>query len=230
MKTIGLIGGTSWISTVDYYKLINKFTNDQLGASNAAQIILYSINFQQFKNMLDLNDWDSISKLFIEIAVKLRDAGAACIVLGANTPHLIADDVQKAVNLPLLHIAEAAAEAINKEKISKVLLLGTKFVMENSFLQDKLSRYGIQTTVPEEEDRAFIHDSIFAELTKAVFTEATKSRYLEIIDKEINKGAGGIIYACTEIPQLLQDKKVKVKTFDTTEIHARAVVAFATEN
>jgi len=121
MKTIGLIGGTSWVSTVDYYKLINKFTNDQLGASNAAQIILYSINFQQFKNMLDLNDWDSISKLFIEIAVKLRDAGAACIVLGANTPHLIADDVQKAVNLPLLHIAEAAAEAINKEKISKVV-------------------------------------------------------------------------------------------------------------
>src|SRR5690349_5028774 len=128
MKTIGLIGGTSWVSTVDYYKLMNEIAHEKLGASNAARIILYSLNFQDFKNLLDVDDWKTIAALFTDIAIKLKNAGADCIVIGANTPHVIADNVQKVVPLPLIHIAEATGRAILKSNIKKVALLGTKFV------------------------------------------------------------------------------------------------------
>ena len=230
MKTIGLIGGTSWVSTLDYYRLINQLTHEKLGSSNAARIILYSLNFQDFKNLLDADDWITIAALFIDLATKLKDAGAECIVIGANTPHLIADDVQEAVSLPLIHIADATGKEILNNNIKKVALLGTKFVMENSFFNDKLVMYGIETILPTEMDRNVIHQSIFSELTKAIFTDETKTKYLEIIDRLIEEGAEGVIYACTEIPILLKDEKVNAKTFDTTYIHAKAAVEFATKD
>jgi aspartate racemase len=227
MKTIGLIGGTSWVSTVDYYKLINQLTNEQLGGSNAARIILYSLNFGEIKKLLDVENWDSITAIYTEVAAKLKVAGAECVVFAANTPHLIADQVQKAVQLPLIHIAEETAKEIKKQHIQKVALLGTKFVMEKPFYQDKLSSYGVSTILPQKADREFIHQSIFTELTKGIFTEETKLRYLQIIDRLIEEGAEGVIYACTEIPILLHEQEVKVKTFDTTLIHAKAAVDFA---
>jgi len=227
MKTIGLIGGTSWVSTIDYYKLLNQLTHEKLGGSNAARIILYSINFQDFKNMLDVNDWDSIAVFFTNIAIKLKEAGAECIVIGANTPHLISDYVQKAVSLPLIHIAEATGKEIVSQRVKKVALLGTKFVMENPFFRDKLSLYGIETILPDKAERNYIHETIFTELTKAIFIKETKDKYLQIIDRLIREGAEGIIYACTEIPILLQEQKLKAKTFDTTLIHAKAAVDFA---
>ena len=230
MKTIGLIGGTSWVSTVDYYRLMNQLTHEKLGHSNAARIVLYSVNFQDFKNLLDINDWKTIAALFTDIARKLKDAGADCLVIGANTPHLIAEDVQEAVSLPLIHIADATGKEILNSNIKKIALLGTKFVMDNSFFKDKLALYGIETILPIAMERNFIHESIFSELTKAIFTEETKKKYLKIIDRLIEEGAEGVIYACTEIPILLQDRKVEVRTFDTTEIHARAAVNFATKN
>ena len=230
MKTIGLIGGTSWVSTVDYYKLINQLTHKKLGASNAARIILFSINFQDFKNMLDKNDWEEIAKLFTGIAVKLQNAGADCIVIGANTPHLIADDIQKVVPLPLIHIADATGKEIANQNLKKVALLGTKFVMENSFFSDKLSLLGIETILPNEAEKKFIHDTIFSELTKAIFTEETKEKYIQIIRRLTEEGAEGIVYACTEIPILLKERHVAVKTFDTTLIHAKAAVDFAIEH
>jgi aspartate racemase len=143
---------------------------------------------------------------------------------------LIADDVQKAVGLPLLHIADATAKAIQSDNLSKVALLGTKFVMDQPFFRDKLSLFGIETILPNNSGREFIHNSIFSELTKGIFTEETKERYLNIIERLIGEGAEGIICACTEIPILLQNKTVSVKTFDTTLIHAKAAVAFATDN
>jgi len=230
MKTIGLIGGTSWVSTIDYYRLMNQLTHEKLGHSNAARIVLYSVNFQDFKNLLDINDWKTIAALFTDIARKLKDAGADCLVIGANTPHLIAEDVQEAVSLPLIHIADATGKEILNSNIKKVALLGTKFVMDNSFFKDKLALYGIETILPMAMERNFIHESIFSELTKAIFTEETKKKYLKIIDRLIEEGAEGVIYACTEIPILLKDEKVNVKTFDTIYIHAKAAVDFATED
>jgi aspartate racemase len=229
MKTIGLIGGTSWVSTVDYYKLINQLTNDQLGGSNAARIIMYSLNFGDIRKLLDVDDWEGIAAVYIDVAAKLKNAGAECIVFAANTPHLIADRVQEEIQLPLIHIAEATAKEISRQNIKKVALLGTKFVMENSFFPDKLSLLDISTILPQQAEREFIHQSIFAELTKGIFTESTKERYLQIIDRLIKDGAEGIVYACTEIPILLNEQEVKVKTFDTTMIHAKAIVNFAME-
>ena len=230
MKTIGLIGGTSWVSTIDYYKLMNQMAHEKLGSSNAARIILYSLNFQEFKNLLDVNDWKTIAALFIDLAKKLKNAGADCIIIGANTPHLIADDVQEAVPLPLIHIADATGKEILNSNIKRVALLGTKFVMENSFFKDKLALYDIETILPVETERNFIHDTIFSELTKAIFTQETRKKYLQIIHRLIDEGAQGVIYACTEIPILLKDEKVNVKTFDTTFIHAKAAVDFATKD
>jgi len=162
MKTIGLIGGTSWVSTVDYYRLMNQLMHEKLGHSNAARIVLYSVNFQDFKNLLDINDWKTIAALFTDIARKLKDAGADCLVIGANTPHLIAEDVQEAVSLPLIHIADATGKEILNSNIKKIALLGTKFVMDNSFFKDKLALYGIETILPIAMERNFIHESIFS--------------------------------------------------------------------
>jgi len=224
MKTIGLIGGTSWVSTIDYYRLLNQLVHQRLGDSNAARIILYSVNFQEFKNLLDSNDWETIAKEFSAIAQKLQAAGAGCVALAANTPHLIADKVKEAIDVPLVHIAEATAAAIRQQGLTKVSLLGTRFVMDQPFYKDKLSAQGIETLLPNEEEKDFLHRSIFDELTRDIFTEETKERYLQIISRLIAEGAEGIIYACTEIPILLQGREVAVSTFDTTSIHATAIV------
>src|SRR4051812_31293410 len=183
MKTIGIIGGTSWVSTVDYYKLLNDLTHKKLGGSHAARLILYSVNFHEIKQLLDQNDWKSIAAIYIDIANKLKYAGAECIVLAANTAHRIADEVQQAVPLPLIHIADATAQEISKQQVKKVALLGTKFVMENAFFKDRLSSRGIETMIPSDADREFIHSSIFNELTRNIFTEETKQKYLALIEK-----------------------------------------------
>ena len=227
MKTLGLIGGTGWVSTVDYYKLINELTNEKLGGVNAAKLILYSLNFGEIKPLLDINDWDSISHIYISIALNLKGAGAAGIVLAANTPHLIADKIKQAVQLPLIHIAEATAKAIQETGIKKVALLGTRFTMENSFYKDALAVHGIETIIPNETERHFIHSGILNEMVKGVFTDTSKTTHLDIINRLILEGAEGIVYACTEIPILLKDTSISVTTFDTTFIHAKAAVTFA---
>lgn len=227
MKTLGLIGGTGWVSTVDYYKLINELINEKLGGVHAAKLILYSLNFGEIKPLLDINDWDSISRIYSNIAIKLRDSGADCIILAANTPHLIADKIKVASKLPLIHIAEATAKAIKETGIKKVAILGTRFTMENSFYSDTLADHGIATIVPNEAERIFLHNAILDEMVKGIFTEASKATHLEIIDKLISQGAEGIVYACTEIPILLKGLSLPVTTFDTTLIHAKAAVAFA---
>ena len=227
MKTIGLIGGTTWLSTIDYYRLINQSINERLGGLNSAKLYLYSLNFEEFKPGADERDWDRIARTLTEIGQKLETAGAECLAFCANTPHLVADIVQEKINIPLIHIAEATAKEINNKSISNVGLLGTSFTMERSFFKEKLFQRDIETLIPETEERALIHNSIFGELGQGIFSKETKSKYLDIIDKLKTKGAGGVIFGCTEIPLLLKQEDCDIPVFDTTEIHAKAIVDFA---
>lgn len=227
MKTIGLIGGTSWVSTADYYKFINQFTNERLGGVNAATIILYSVNFQEFKALADANNWDQVGEWFSDIAKRLEQAGADCILLCSNTSHIVADTVQKIIRIPLIHIADETAKEIAAQKFKTVSLLGTKFTMEHSFFKERLSKHGIQAIIPDTDERDFIHASIFAELGKGIFKDETKKRYLETIENLQRKGAEGTIFGCTEIPLLIKQSECSTPVFDTTMIHAKAAVEFA---
>lgn len=227
MKTIGLIGGTTWLSTVDYYRLINEGVSKKLGGVNSAKILMYSMNFADKKKLLDNNDWNTIAACYCEVALKLEEAGADCLALCANTPHTIADKIVRATHIPLIHIAEATAEEIAKQQLKKVGLLGTRFTMEQSFYRDKLSAKGIEVFTPGETDRMFINNSIFNEMAKGIFSPTTKEEYLNIIDKMIAQGAEGIIFGCTEIPLLVKPEECTIPVFDTTLIHANAAVKFA---
>ena len=227
MKTLGLIGGISSFSTSVYYTTINHLINERLGDSNSAQLILYSINFNEYKIFQENGDWLKIEVMLTHIAEKLENAGANCILICSNTPHLIADSLRKKIKIPLLHIAEETAKEIVKHKLKKVGLIGTKFTMENSFFIEKLSSHGIKTLIPENEDRALIHTSIIEEFTKGIYTPETKKKYLAIIEKLRQKGAEAIVFGCTEIILLLQQKDCEIKIFDTTAIHCKAAVDFA---
>ena len=227
MKTLGLIGGTTWVSTVDYYKYINKLTTEKLGGLNSAKILLYSVRFSDVKSLADASDWESLGKLMSGIAQNLEKGGAEAIVLCANTMHIVADKVQEKTNIPLIHIADATAKAILAQNLKKVALLGTKFTMENDFYKNRLADFGIETIIPNDEERDFIHWSIFEELGKDIFTENTKQKYLEIIDKLNERGAQGVILGCTEIPMLVKPEECPIPSFDTTILHAKAAVEFA---
>ena len=227
MKTIGLIGGTSWVSTVEYYKLLNQLTTKRLGGINTAKILLYSLNLSEFKAVLDTGNVLLLEQMLAEVALKLEAAGADCILLCGSTQHLAANEVQKRINIPIIHIAEVTAIEIEKKKISKVALLGTRFTMEDFFFKDPLSRCGIETLIPDYDDREYIHTGIFTELAKGIFREETKKRFLLIIDDLIDKGAEGVIFGCTEIPMFISQADCSIPTFDTTFIHASAAVNFA---
>ena len=230
MKTLGLIGGTSWVSTIDYYRIINQQINDRLGGLNAARLILYSLNYEEFKPPPDPKDWGATAEGLINIAKKLETAGAECIILCANTPHMAADIIQENIAIPLIHIAEETSKEITKLNLNKIGLIGTRFTMEQSFIKEKLSKYGISTIIPEKDERDYIHNTIFNEFARGIFSDEIKNNYLQIMDDLMQKGAEGIILGCTEIPMLLKPGDCKMKTFDTTLIHATAAVNFALEN
>jgi aspartate racemase len=227
MKTLGLIGGTTWVSTVDYYKYINQLTTEKLGGLNSARILLYSVRFSDVKSLADAGDWESLGELMSGIAQNLEKGGAEAIILCANTMHIVADKVQEKTNIPLIHITDATAKEILRQNLKKVALLGTKFTMENDFYHKRLSDYGIETIIPNDEERDFIHWSIFEELGKDIFTENTKQKYLEIIAKLNERGAEGVILGCTEIPMLIKPEECPIPSFDTTVLHAKAAVEFA---
>lgn len=227
MQTIGLIGGISWVSTADYYRLINQGINEKLGGLNFAQCIIYSFNYADIKKNNDANDWEANFQMLAKAGSHLKASGATGIVLCANTMHLIADRVEKEIGLPLIHIATVTAAEIEKSGLKKVGLLGTKFTMELDFFTEKLLDKGIETIIPEQEDREFLHQTIFNELGKGIVLETTKLRYLKIAEDLIARGAEGIILGCTEIPLVIQPADVSVPTFDTTDIHAKAIVEFA---
>jgi aspartate racemase len=227
MKTLGLIGGLSWYSTIIYYRTINQLTNERLGSSHSAKLILFSINFEEFRILQNKGDWNGVEKILSDIAIRLENAGADCIVMCTNTPHLVADTVRQKLKIPLLHIAEETAKEIVSKKINKIGLLGTKFTMENSFFKDRLLQFGIESIVPDDPDKDYVHASIFNELTRGFFKDDTKNKYLDIIDKLKEEGAQGVVFACTEFSILINPTDCSVPIFDTTAIHSRAAVNFA---
>lgn len=227
MKKIGLIGGISWVSTSDYYKLINLGINEKLGGLNFSECLVYSFNYADIKKNNDNNDWDSTFNMLLKGCEFLKSGGAEAIVLCANTMHLIADRLQEAIDLPVIHIAEETAIEIQKQELKKVGLLGTKFTMELDFFKDKLKEKGIEAIIPESEEvKDFIHYTIFEELGRGIVTDETKKRYLEIANELIKNGAEGIILGCTEIPLVIKEGDLSVPIFDTTLIHAKAAVEF----
>jgi aspartate racemase len=227
MRKIGLIGGISWVSTSDYYTLINKGINEKLGGLNFSECLIYSFNYADIKKNNDANDWDSTFNMLLKAAEVLKSGGAEAIVLCANTMHLIADKLQQAIGLPLIHIAEETAIEIQKKDLKKVGLLGTKFTMELDFFKDKLAEKGIEAIIPiSEADKDFIHYTIFEELGRGIATEETKKRYLEIANELIKNGAEGIILGCTEIPLVIKEGDLSVPIFDTTLIHTQAAINF----
>lgn len=228
MKKIGLVGGISWVSTVDYYRYINEAVNEKLGGINYAECIIYSINFHEFVNNNLSANWDATYDLLLDACLNLEKSGAEAIVLCANTAHAVADRLEQNIHIPIIHIATATANEIKSEGLVKVGLLGTKFTMEMDFYISKLAKEGVQAIVPHlQEDRDFIQTTLKDELGKGIVKEATKKRYLSIIDQLIDNGAEGIILGCTEIPLLINQQDISVPAFDTTQIHARAAVEFA---
>ncbi|MCW3082843.1 MAG: aspartate racemase [Bacteroidetes bacterium] len=226
MKKIGLIGGISWVSTIDYYKYINTGVNEKLGGLNYAECMIYSFNYEDIKRNNDSGNIAKTEAMLTEAGLHLKNAGAEAIVLCANTMHMLAENLQKSIGLPLIHIAVATAKEIAKQNIRKVGLLGTKFTMEQDFFKLKLQEEQIEAIIPDETDRAFIHYTIFEELGRGVISAESKARYISIINQLVAQGAEGIILGCTEIPLLIKQGDVDVPVFDTTLIHSKAAVEF----
>jgi aspartate racemase len=227
MKTIGIIGGLTWYSTLDYYRLLNELVNKRLGGVHSAKIILNSVDFAEIKPLTEKDKWEAIAVIICKAARSLELAGADCIMIGANTMHKIAGEIQAAVKIPIIHIGAATAAAIKNTGLKKVALLGTKYTMQLDFYKDKLTEYGIETIIPGETDIHYINRAIYDEFSTGIFLPATKKEYLRIIDLLVAQGAEGIILGCTEIPILIKQEDCAVPVFDTALIHAAAAVDFA---
>ncbi|WP_159470285.1 aspartate/glutamate racemase family protein [Dyadobacter sp. 3J3] len=210
-----------------YYKTLNQLTNQQLGSAHSSKLLLYSVDFEEFSSLQNAGDLDAAGKMLSGIAIQLENAGADCIVMCANTVHLFADSIRQRIKIPLLHSAEETAKEIVKQKINKVALLGTKFTMEHPFFKDRLSQLGIDTIIPDETDKDYIHASIFNELTKGIFKDETKNKYIEIIDKLKSCGAEGVVFGSAEFSILLGPTDCSIPIFDTIAIHSKAAVDFA---
>ncbi|GGM94121.1 aspartate racemase [Dyadobacter beijingensis] len=231
MKKLGLVGGMSWVSTVDYYRFINEGINAKLGGLNYAECMIYSVNFNAFVSNNTAGKWDDTFRILLDACRNLEKAGAEAIVLCANTAHAVADRLEAEISLPIIHIVTATAAAIRQAGLRKVGLLGTKFTMEMDFYKDKLVSLGIEPIIPaEQEARDFIQNTLRDELGKGIIRDETKKGYLAIIDELIAQGAEGIILGCTEIPVVLNQDDVPVPVFDTTRIHSDAAVAFALDS
>lgn len=227
MKTIGLVGGLTWHSTIDYYRFINQQVNERMGGDTAAKIIINSVDYGEIKMLTKAGDWKSIATIVSDAANKAVAAGAECILLGANTMHHIAEEVAAAITVPLIHIADATAKAIKAKNIRAVALLGTKYTMQYDFYKNKLASHGIRALIPGADGVEIINNSIYEELGKGILLPATREKYLIIIDELIQQGAEGVILGCTEIPLLIKQEDSPVPVFDTTLLHATAAVDFA---
>jgi len=227
MKTIGMIGGTGWPSTLEYYRLINQETNKRLGGLNSAKIMLSSFNYAEIDLLNKKEDHAGVYKLVLDAAQRLKSSLVDFIVICANTLHQYVDDLEKETNLKIVHIADATAKEIRRKGLSKIGLLGTRFTMEMDFYTKKLKEAEIESIVPEKPERLFIHNAIMNELLKEEFKTETKAEFLKIINDLEQRGAQGIVLGCTEIPLLIKQEDVKLHVFDTLKIHAKSAVDFA---
>ena len=228
MKTIGLIGGMSWESTLEYYKIINETVKEKLGDLHSAKCILYSVDFEDINNLQHNGKWNDLTRIMIDAAQRIERAGADFILICTNTMHKMADKIQDNISIPLLHIVDATAEKIKEKEIKKVGLIGTKFTMEEDFYKKILEeKYDIKVVIPEEREREIIHKIIYDELCLGIKKQKSKDRIKKIIDNLILKNTEGIILGCTELPILIKQKDIDIPLFDTTRIHATAAVEYA---
>jgi aspartate racemase len=228
MKTIGLLGGMSWESTVTYYTLINEGVREALGGLHSAEIILYSVEFDAIEHLQHQGDWDAAGTILSTAANKIEACGADILLICTNTMHKVAPAVEQTISIPLLHIADATAEVIKKQKIECVGLLGTRFTMEDDFYKGRLrKKYGIEVCVPEKQDRALVHRVIYDELCCGIVNDRSRGAFARIITSLSKKGAEAVILGCTEIALLIQQEHTPVPLLDTTAIHAAGAVKFA---
>jgi len=228
MKTIGLLGGMSWESTVGYYREINEGVKQKLGGLHSAQIILYSVDFDPIEKLQRSGDWKATGNILANAARGVEDGGADFLLICTNTMHKVADQVENAVNIPLLHIADATADVLVQASVRKVGLLGTAFTMEQEFYKGRLSeKYGIDVVVPDASDRKLVHDIIYQELCLGLHKQSSKQKYIHIVDKFTEMGAEGVILGCTEIGMLISQHDTVTTLYDTTKIHAAKAVEWA---
>ena len=227
MKTIGLIGGMSWESTAEYYQIINQTVKKVLGGLHSAKCVLYSVDFHEIEECQSKGDWDKSAELLSQAAVSLEKAGADFIVICTNTMHKVADQIQRNISIPILHIAEVTADELEKNNVMKVALFGTKYTMEQDFYKKRLTDRDINVLIPDAEERVFINKVIYDELCLGIISEKSKKKYLHIMDKLAKAGAQGVILGCTEIGLLVKQGDTPIPLFDTTYIHASRAAADA---
>ena len=228
MKTIGLIGGMSWESSIEYYRIINEATRKKLGGLHSAKSVMVSVDFAEIEVLQSEGLWNEAAKMLMAVGKNLEDGGADFVVLCTNTMHKVAAEIQDHINIPLLHIADATARKIRSNNIKRIALLGTVFTMEEDFYKGRLTQnYGLEVLIPEPDERKTINRIIYDELCLGNIVPSSKEQYLKIIDGLVNNGADGIILGCTEIGLLVRQQDSTVPLFDTTRIHAEAAVELA---
>lgn len=228
MKTIGLIGGMSWESSLQYYKIINETVKSKLGGLHSAKCIMYSVDFEEIELLQHQGKWEELTYIMVDAARSLKGAGADFIVICTNTMHKMAEDIERKAGIKVLHIAEVTGEKIIQKGLKKVGLLGTKFTMEQDFYKKVLKdKFNVEVIIPDEADREVVHKIIYEELCKGILKDASREKYKEIINRLKSKGAEGVVLGCTEIPLLIKQEDVSVPVFDTTTIHGIAAVEAA---
>ncbi len=228
MKTIGLIGGMSWESSLEYYRIINETVRERMGGHHSCDCLMYSVDFGIIEKLQHEGRWDELTRIMVEAALRLEQGGAEFIVICTNTMHRMATDIEFACRIPLLHIADATAEKILAQGLKKVALLGTRFTMEQDFYKVRIrEKHGIEVLVPSPRDMETVHRVIYDELVMGNIRIESKNSYLEIIKRLADNGAEGVILGCTEIPLLVRQEDSELPVFDTTRIHAEAAVEIA---
>ncbi len=229
MKIIGVLGGMSWESSLDWYRMANEQVRDRLGGFHSAPILLDSLDFAEIEALQATGDWDGAGRILAAHARGLEAAGAGLVVLCTNTMHLVADQISTAIDVPFIHIGDTTAEAIRAKGLATVGLLGTAFTMEQAFYRDRLADHGITSLIPDEKDRATVHRIIYEELVRGIVTEDSRQAYREVIGRLVAAGAQGIVLGCTEIELLIGQQDSPVPVFPTTALHVTAALAAAEE-
>lgn len=227
MRKIGLLGGMSWESSALYYEILNEAVRERLGGYHSARVVMSSVDFAEVEAMQAAGEWDAAGALLAAEAAALEAAGAECLVLCTNTMHKVADAIEAATEVPLVHIVDVTAAAVRAAGLSRVALLGTRFTMEQAFVRDRLATHGVEALVPPAEDRELVHEVIYGELVHGVVREASRAAYVDVVDRLVADGAEGVILGCTEIELLLRPEDVDVPVFATTRLHALAALDVA---
>ncbi|USD64040.1 aspartate/glutamate racemase family protein [Vibrio sp. SCSIO 43136] len=231
MKTIGLLGGMSWESTTSYYSALNQGIKQKLGALHSAKISLYSVDFEEIKQLQHQNKWDETADILGQAAQSVQAAGADFLLICTNTMHKVAPEIEAQIDIPILHIADATAYQLKQDGVTKVGLLGTRFTMEQDFYKQRLiDRFGIDVVVPTADDQTLVHDVIYQELCQGEIKDSSRQAYVGIISKLADEGAQAVILGCTEIALLVKQSHTKVPLYDTTQIHSEKAVEWALED